>query len=43
MVLIDAIYKQAKGFYLHYGFIEVPGYDKKLFLAIETIEQLLSD
>lgn len=41
VVLVDAIDEEAKGFYLHFGFIELPGHDLKLFLPIETIEQLL--
>jgi len=40
VVLVDAIDEEAKGFYLHYGFIELPGHDLKLFLPIETIAQL---
>jgi predicted N-acetyltransferase YhbS len=42
VVLVDAIDEEAKGFYLHFGFIELPGHDLKLFLPIETIGQLLT-
>lgn len=42
VVLVDAIDEKAKGFYLHYGFIELSGHDLTLFLPIETIEQLLA-
>lgn len=40
VVLVDALTETAKGFYLHYGFLELPGHDFNLFLPIETIEQL---
>lgn len=40
VVLVDAIDDQAKNFYLHFGFIEMPGYERKLFLPIETISEL---
>lgn len=42
VVLVDAIDEEAKAYYLHFGFIELPGQDRKLFLPIETIEQLLA-
>jgi GNAT superfamily N-acetyltransferase len=41
VVLVDAIDEEAKGFYLHFGLIELPGHKLKLFLPIETIDQLL--
>jgi len=40
VVLVDAIDKEAKSFYLHYGIIELPGHELKLFLPIETIDKL---
>ena len=40
--VVDAIDEEAKSFYLHFGFIELPGHDLKLFLPIETIKQLFS-
>jgi hypothetical protein len=40
IVLVDAFNEKAKGFYLHYGCLELPGHDFNLFLPIETIEQL---
>ena len=39
VVLVEAIDEKAKGYYLHFGFIELPGHDLKLFLPIETIQQ----
>jgi len=42
VVLVDAIDEEAKGYYLHFGFIELPGKDLKLFMPIETISQLLA-
>lgn len=39
-VIVDAIDEEAKGYYLHFGFIELPGHALKLFLPIETIDQL---
>ena len=41
VVLVDAIDDEAKNYYLHFGFIEIPGHDLKLLLPIETIKQLL--
>ena len=41
VVLVDAIDEEAKGYYLHFGFIELPGHALKLFLPIETVNQLL--
>jgi predicted N-acetyltransferase YhbS len=41
VVLVDAIDEEAKGYYLRFGFIELPGNELKLFLPIETISQLL--
>lgn len=39
-VLIDALDENAKNFWLKYGFIELPESNLKLFLPIETIQQL---
>lgn len=41
-VLVDALDDEAREFYLHYGFITLPGQDYKLFLPIETVAQLFS-
>jgi len=41
VILVDAIDEEAKGYYLRFGFIELPGHTLKLFLPIETINQLL--
>jgi predicted N-acetyltransferase YhbS len=43
VVIVDAIDEQAKGYYLRFGFIELPGHNLKLFLPIETISQLITD
>jgi len=43
VILVDAIDEEAKGYYHRFGFIELPGHDLKLFLPIETINQLLAD
>lgn len=40
VVLVDALDDEARDFYLHYGFIMLPGQDYKLFLPIETVAQL---
>lgn len=40
VIIVDAINKEAKGFYQHYGFIELDGQEKKLFLMIETAARL---
>ncbi len=39
-VLVDAIDDEAIKFYRHFEFIELPDQDLKLFLPIETIQQL---
>lgn len=39
VVLVEAIDEEAKSYYLHFGFIELPGHNLKLFLPIETIQQ----
>ena len=43
VVLVDAIDEEAKNYYLHFGFIELPKHDLKLFLPIKTIKQLLTE
>lgn len=40
VVLVDALDDNARTFYLHYGFIELPGQARKLFLPIETVRAL---
>lgn len=42
VVLVDAIDEEAAGYYLHFGFIQLPRHELKLFLPIETISQLLN-
>ena len=39
-VLVDALDDEALAFYRHFEFIELPGQHLRLFLPIETIEQL---
>ena len=41
VLLVDALDDNARAFYLHYGFIELPGQARKLFLPIETIRASL--
>ena len=40
VVIVDAIDEEAKDYYHRFGFIELPGHELKLFLPIETIQQL---
>lgn len=40
VLLVDALDDDARAFYLHFGFIELPGQPRKLFLPIETIREL---
>lgn len=41
VILVDAMDEDASEFYKHFGFIELPEQDLKLFLPIETVKQLL--
>ncbi len=41
-LVVDALHEQAKAFYLHYGFISLQGYSRKLFIPMNTIEKRLS-
>ena len=41
-VVVDAKSDQARDFYLHYGFHQFPGHSHRLFIMMETIEQMLS-
>jgi len=40
VILVDAMDEEARDFYKHFGFIELPDQDLKLFLPIETVKQL---
>lgn len=40
VILVDAMDEEARNFYKHFEFIELPDQDLKLFLPIETIQQL---
>jgi hypothetical protein len=41
-VVVDAKSDQARDFYLHYGFLLFRGHSHRLFIMMETIEQMLS-
>jgi GNAT superfamily N-acetyltransferase len=41
-VVVDAKGDQARDFYLHYGFLPFPGHSHRLFIMMETIEQVPS-
>jgi hypothetical protein len=40
-VIVNAKDKSAAGFYRRYGFVELPKIEKRLFLPMGTVEQLL--
>jgi predicted N-acetyltransferase YhbS len=40
VILVDAKDEEARDFYQHFGFIQLPEQDLKLFLPIETVMQL---
>jgi GNAT superfamily N-acetyltransferase len=40
IVLVDALDENAKNFWLHYEFLELPGHENNLFLPLQTIAQL---
>lgn len=40
VILVDALDEDASDFYKHFGFIELPDQDLKLFLPIETVKQV---
>lgn len=42
-VIVDSIDKKARNFYTRYGFLQLPGQEFKLFLTIETINQLFEE
>jgi len=42
-IIVDSINDKAKAFYEHYGFFSLPGQEFKLFLSIETINQLFEE
>jgi len=42
-VVVDAKDERARQFYLAYGFIEFPGHPNRLFLPMQTLEQLFRD
>ena len=41
-IIVDALNDSAKSFYEHYGFIQFPKQDLKLFLPIETVNVLFN-
>ena len=42
-VVVDAIDEKAREFYLKYGFIDVEGHTNRLFLPMQSIQQLFPD
>jgi len=42
-LIIDAKDDEAKNFYLKYGFLAMPDRPMRLFMAMATIEKLLSN
>ena len=40
VIIVEAMDEEAREFYKHYGFIELPEQDLKLFLPIETVQRL---
>ena len=40
-VVVDAKGDQARDFFLHCGFLQFPGHSHRLFIMMETIEQML--
>lgn len=42
VVLVDAKNREARGFYRHYGFLELRDQSMKLFLPIETVRAVLA-
>lgn len=42
-VVVDAIDEKARELYLKYGFIDVEGHTKRLFLPMRSIQQLFPD
>lgn len=41
-VIVDAKDDTAKRFYMKYGFMELPGVSRRLFIPIDTVEALIS-
>ena len=42
-VVVDAKDEKARNFYLSYGFIDLPYHPKRLFMLMQTIEQLFRE
>jgi predicted GNAT family N-acyltransferase len=42
-VVVDAKDEKARNFYLSYGFIDLPDHPKRLFMVMQTIEQLFGE
>lgn len=42
VIVVDALDDKARGFYQHFGFVELPGQELKLFVPIETVNRLFS-
>lgn len=41
-VIVDAKDETAKRFYMKYGFMGLPGSDKRLFIPIDTVQAMVS-
>lgn len=42
-VVVDAKDEKARNFYLSYGFVDLPDHPKRLFMLMQTIEQLFRE
>ena len=42
-VVVDAINENARAFYKRYGFIDLEGYENRLFIPMRTVAQLFPD
>jgi hypothetical protein len=42
-VVVDAKDENARNFYLSYGFIDLPDHSHRLFMLMQTIEQLFRE
>jgi predicted GNAT family N-acyltransferase len=42
LVIVDALHEQAKQFYEHYGFVELPDRPMRLFMPMTTIKKTLA-
>jgi len=40
VIVVDALDDKARGFYQHFGFVELPGQELKLYMPLETVNRL---